>query len=157
MYKFIGYVLIIASLLLCCVRMQACANSSTQATIEFTEIKNGSNSVSMVLYDVLADTNNNTYLIYSNSTFDYWHMTKRNSSGDYEWSVQFSNFTLYAKSQSAVLSSDGNTIRIMGQRNPGTWLYVQVDTCKYDSRIFHTLLSITYIFSWRKFNCCLSV
>ena len=114
---FIGYVLIVLSLLWLSVSMQACTSSSTQTTLEFDFYKDGGNSSEYIVDDVVVDSSANQYLIYYDTTSGNLFVTKKNSSGDYDWSFKYPTIDIIPEGTSTVLSSDENTLRIIGDIN----------------------------------------
>ena len=97
--------------------MQACVNSSTQTTIELNHYTHGIITYAYNVYNILVDSNMNQYLIYSNSTFDNLHVTKRHSNGSYGWSFEYETLQVLAYYRSVVVSSDGSTLTVMNQRS----------------------------------------
>ena len=118
--------------------MQACANSSTQTTIEFDFYQDNGNSSEYIVIDVLVDSSTNQYLIYSNTSGGNLFVTKKSSNGSYDWSLKYISIDVIIYSKIVVLSSDGNTIRFFGDQSPSNLQFVQISTSKYDS-IKHTI------------------
>ena len=65
-------------------------------------------------------------------------MTKKSSSGGYDWSFKYPTIDLLQNSASSILSSYRNTLRIMGGMQGADSQYVKISTCKYDN-IKHTI------------------
>ena len=118
--------------------MQACASSSTQTTIELDFYQDNGNSSEYVIINVLADSSANQYLLHSPTPTGNLFVTKKSSNGSYDWSFEYPTIDIIPYSKSAVLSSDGNTLRILGELSFATSQFVQISTCKYD-RIKHTI------------------
>ena len=118
--------------------MQACASSSTQTTIELDFYQDNGNSSEYLVINVLVDSSANQYLIHSDSIIGNLFVTKKSSNGSYDWSFEYPTIDSLMYSKSAVLSSDGNTLRILGEKSSATSQFVQISTCKYDS-IKHTI------------------
>ena len=100
--------------------MQACASSSTQTTVEFDFYQDNGNSSEYLLYYVLADSSANQYLFYSDSGAGNLFVTKKSSSGSYDWSFEYPTIDIVSNSKSAVLSSDESTLRILGDKSGAT-------------------------------------
>ena len=113
----IGYVLIVLSLLWLSVSMQACTSSSTQTTLEFDFYKDGGNSSLYQIFDIVVDSSANQYLIYSDGTSGNLFVTKKNSGGGYDWSFEYPTIDVLPFAKSVILSSDGNTLRIIGDKS----------------------------------------
>ena len=99
------------------VRTQECANSSTQTSIELDFIRHNSSSLRYMIFEVAVDLSMNQYIVYSNGTFDPVHVAKRNASGDYDWSMRYDGIDIISTAKILVLSSDENTLRILGDRS----------------------------------------
>ena len=113
--------------------MQACASSSTQTTIELDFYQDNGNSSEHIVMNVLVDSSANQYLIHSDSDTGNLFVTKKTSNSSYDWSFSYATIDIISYSKSAVLSSDGNTLRILGDTSISTSQFVQISTCKYNS------------------------
>ena len=82
--------------------------------------QDGGNSSAYQIFDIEVDSSSNQYLIYSNGTRDNLFVTKKSSNGSYDWSFEYPTIDILAFAKSAILSSDGNTLRIIGDVSNGT-------------------------------------
>ena len=126
----IVYVLMLLCLLWCNVRMQTCANSSTQTPVEFRFYVDGSSSAYRP-YDMVMDGSLNQYLVYSTASGGNIHISKINTTGDIEWSKEYPDLYVIASALTTQISNGGDTIRMIGGESPNNTQFVQISTCKY--------------------------
>ena len=109
MSSYIGYALVILSLLWCSGSMQVCSNSTTNYTIEVNFYKNDTGTIRSDPMDIIVDSSNNQYLMYTLAASDSYRITKIASDGNYIWTQQYNGVKHYIRAQ---LSSDETVLRI---------------------------------------------
>ena len=103
-------------LLWCSALTQTCATSPTQSPIELDFYKDGNDSTVYRMYSLVVDSSLNQYLVYSTSVTGVLYVAKKDLNGTIDWSYKYTNLSIYAYGESIRLSSDENTLRILGAR-----------------------------------------
>ena len=141
--------LVLLSLLWCCMRMQECATSPIQTPVEFRFYVDSSSNA-YTPKDIVMDSSQNQYISFVPASGGNIFVSKINAAGYFVWSKEYPNLTQLSAPGSMKITNDQSTLRFLGFQASNSAQIIQIATCKYKLHKAHnemyTFINLAILF-----------